>query len=172
MIETLAAADLKTISSWMDTNKLTINTSKTKYMVFGSMSDNKLKFDVHIRHLCSRLSSVSGLFRKISPYIPGPIKRTKFYSIFVSCANYAMLVWGSTYATKVAKVQTVQNRCIRNKYLRNRRVNTIDIHKQHNILPIIQQQKILQCLHMYSISSTIRHSNSQYIFLYTYRTTA
>ena len=82
--------EAKIIDEWLTLNKLTLNTSKTSFMLFspkkmsinkfslnirgerinrtyvakylGLLIDEKLKFDVHIKHVCKKLSQTCGIF--------------------------------------------------------------------------------------------------------------
>lgn len=102
-------SDLIKLNKWMETNKLTVNTDKTKYMVFNRTNDTKLNIfymgkplqqvnnfkylgvtlDKHlswesqIKKIVSGLSSICGLFRKISSYVPMSSK----LSISTLCFN-------------------------------------------------------------------------------------
>ena len=85
--------EIKKVDSWMPHNKLSLNYSKTVYMIFnldkkqssqfrvqignhlinrvnstkylGMHSDNKLNWDTHISKLESKLSCYSGIFYRI-----------------------------------------------------------------------------------------------------------
>ena len=92
-----ALNEAKIIDEWLTSNKLTLNTSKTSFMLFlpktmsidkfslnirgerinrthvakylGLLVDEKLKFDVHIKHVCKKLSQICGKFCYLRHYI-------------------------------------------------------------------------------------------------------
>lgn len=118
----------------MDVNKLTVNVNKTKYLVFsktninlnimykgielecveqfkylGVILEKSLSWEVHLNKLTSALSSICGLFRKISDFIPINVRCSLFHSFFQSKILYGLIIWGTTYKTKMRKIQTIQN---------------------------------------------------------------
>lgn len=171
----------------MDTNKLTVNINKTKYMVFNKTSDNKLNinymgnpleevnnfkylgvildknlsWDSHIKKLLSGLSAICGLFKKISSFVPISSKLSIFHSLFQSRLLYGILIWGPTYKSKLKKIQSIQNKAIKNLYKYKRSENRKFIHKQNQILPVLHLLNISQATHIHNIKNQFILSNTQ-----------
>ena len=85
-LNSTANNETKIIDKWLTSNKLALNTSKTTFMLFsikkmsadkfsltirgekinrtlvakylGLLIDEKLKFDVHVKHVCKKLSQI------------------------------------------------------------------------------------------------------------------
>ena len=67
-------------------------TPVAKYL--GLLIDEKLKFDVHVKHVCNKLSQICGIFCYLRHYIC----QKNFQMLYSSVANsnklYGILVWG------------------------------------------------------------------------------
>ena len=128
------------LSDWIESNKLTINTAKTVYMLLGSISnieipqiiinseninrvstskflgiiiDHKLKFNEHINSVIEKLSKFSGILYKIKRYVSRPLLLNLYYSFAWSYLNYGAVVWCNLNATNSARMQKVQDRIVR-----------------------------------------------------------
>lgn len=181
-------SDLDCLSNWMHLNKLTVNALKTKYMLIGSHPseicikygqtkiegvtvfkylgvhlDSNMKFDIHIKKLTSKLSSICGMFKRIKWYVPDNVKRSIFFALFGSHINYAILVYGATYKTKLAKLQVIQNKAIKSLFNYSYRSNNITMHNDLNILPVQYTAKLHQTTHIYNIKQSNIHSNTTLI---------
>lgn len=186
-IEQQINSDLTKLKKWTEKNKLTVNTNKTKFLVFnkkqtfdlninymeqpiervksfkylGVILDSQLSWDIHINKLISNLSSICGLFRKICAYVPESAKIGIFHSLFQSKILYGILIWGPAYKTKLKKIQSIQNKAIKNLFNYERKENRKFIHTEHNILPILYLLLINQATHIHNIKNQLSHSNTQ-----------
>ena len=116
--------EAKIIDKWLTSNKPVLNTSKTSFMLFspkkmsadkfsltirgerinrtpvakylGLLIDEKLKFDVHVKHVCKKLSQICGILCYLQHYICKKTFLMLRYSIVSSHILYGILVWGST----------------------------------------------------------------------------
>ena len=104
-------------------NKLSLNASKTKIVLFksrnkkitkqlnfqvsghkikqssqvqylGVILQNDLDWDAHLTNLDKKLSCSTGLLPKIRHYVPVHLLRTIYYLVFNSYLNYACEIWG------------------------------------------------------------------------------
>ena len=131
--------ELANINEWLTVNRLSLNLTKTKYMIFhpiqkdissqvptviingvqiekahnfnflGVCLDNNLKWDGHIKFLASKLGKYSGILNKLKRYIPIDILRTLYCSMVNSHLNYAILGWGFA----CSRLKKMQQRIIR-----------------------------------------------------------
>ena len=131
--------ELANIFEWLTVNRLSLNLTKTKYMIFhpiqkdisslvptviingiqiekvhnfnflGVCLDSNLKWDGYIKLLASKLGKYSGILNKLKRYIPIDILRILYCSVVNSHLNYAILGWG--YACSCLK--KMQKRIIR-----------------------------------------------------------
>lgn len=185
-LESLINRDLDNVSVWTNNNRLTVNTTKTKYMLFGTSEDfslniqycgniielvtefkylgviidRKMKFDNHITSLGKKLSKTAGIFRRISRYVPVQIKRSIYFSLFASHVQYGLITWGSTFKTKIKPLQRLQNKAIRNLFIEDPYSHAIDIHTKHNILSINLSTQLYQSIHIHAILADGIHSNT------------
>lgn len=117
--------DMELIKNWMINNRLTLHTDKTKYILFSNKSeklkvlynntlieqvkvvkylvlllDSNLKFDLHIDNIKSKLSSIAGMFYRISKFINFKIKRQLYLAFFHSVLSYGICCRGNAKNSK------------------------------------------------------------------------
>ena len=83
-----------------------------KYL--GVILDEKVTWSDQIEHLSKRLSSAAGIFSKLRYYINTKTMIEMYHSLFNSKLQYAILCWGSTTASRISKLQILQNKAIKN----------------------------------------------------------
>lgn len=185
-LQQLINQDLIALRRWMNQHKLTVNISKTKYMLFnvsetnnievhygdniiervqvfkylGVLLDEKLKWDEHIRKLCSKLTQVAGVFRRISDFVPLETKRNLYFTLFHSHLTYGILVWGTASTTALKSLQTVQNKAIKNLFGYHQRTSTVFIHSKHDILTVKKVYECAACTHIHRILHGGVHTNT------------
>ena len=126
--------DLKIISERLCCNKLSLNVSKTHYMVFsprnkfinnldvrinnttigrvydtkfvGVQIDAQLSWKKHIEYTCNKLSKSVGIILKARMKLHKTALVTLYYSFAYPYLIYCNLVWGSTYSTNPEKNQS------------------------------------------------------------------
>lgn len=122
-LQYLVNKELKNIECWMASNKLTINYSKTKFMIvrpnkqvnignfavnidgnsiervdcfkyLGIDIDDNLSWKTHIHSLESDLSRISGFMCKLRHYVSFDCLRSFYFAKVYSKIQYAILAWG------------------------------------------------------------------------------
>ena len=116
--------ELRKISEWMGANKLSLNISKTKYMVFhtsnrsviypflqidrrpiervaqfkflGLILLSNLTWSNPINHVSLKISKTIGIFYRLKAIYPSAILQTLYNTLILPFFNYCILVWGST----------------------------------------------------------------------------
>ena len=83
-----------------------------KYL--GVLLDEKVTWSQQIEYLSKRLSSAAGIFSKLRYYLDIRTMIEMYHALFNSKLQYAILCWGSTSSTSLSKLQTLQNKAIRN----------------------------------------------------------
>ena len=129
------------ILDWMNTNKLTLNYTKTKSMLFsrkrgnqttisitinsnliecvstfkylGVIIDQKLSWDAHVKYLNSKLSQANGAIFKLRKLVSRKTLVSIYNSLVGSHLNYGILIWGSAKNCVLKKLQTSQNNIVR-----------------------------------------------------------
>ena len=136
-----ANSEAKIIDKWLTSDKLALNTSKTGFMLFstekmsankfsltirgekinrtpvakylGLLIDEKLKFDVHVKHVCKKLSQICGIFCYLRHYICKKTLLMLYYSLVNSHILYGILVWDSTNHSILQQLQVLQSKIMR-----------------------------------------------------------
>ena len=134
--------ELENVSKWFILNKLTLNTKKTKYMIFGSVKkvqkigdigvsiggdslekvnvfkylgmwlDSTLSFRDHIDYICKKASSKIGVLGKIRKFVSQEIALMLYKALVLPHFDYADTVW-DTAGTIKGQLQILQNRALR-----------------------------------------------------------
>ena len=127
--------------NWCCTNRLSINISKTKIMLFsnilqpssidyvymngekielvtstrflGVIMDDGVKFDVHIDQITQKISKNCGILYKLRQYLH-PKTMVSVYRSLIECyLNYCVLVFGNAYPVHINRLEIAQRKCIR-----------------------------------------------------------
>ena len=137
-----ANEEIRSVSKWMNANKLTINITKSNILVIspklnkfcfynssnypttsipiintarylGIILDDKLSFQPHIKLLEGKLSRSLGILRKVKPFLSTSCMLQLYYSFFHSHLQYGIILWGSTSKTYLSKIKVLQNKAIK-----------------------------------------------------------
>ena len=129
------------ILDWMNANKLTLNYSKTKCMLFsrktrdmnsikividsnliecvttftylGVIIDEKLNWNAHVKYLISKLSQANGAIYKLRKRVSRKTLISIYNSLVGSHLNYGVLIWGSAKECILKKLQVSLNQIVR-----------------------------------------------------------
>lgn len=113
---------------WFNTNKLTLNETKTEQMIFslrdrseinnpqwvkflGVYIDPILKWNFHIDHVGEKLTKTVYLIRNLKPSVSLDMLTLVYYALFQSNFAYAITVWGHSCHTK--ELFKIQRKAIR-----------------------------------------------------------
>jgi hypothetical protein len=133
--------ELGKIADWMKSNKLSINISKTFYVLFrptkniipnialsidgneivkvssikflGITIDDKLSWKVHIKNLECKISALIGILSKIRYKINSDVSNLIYEAFIMSQLNYCNIIWSSGYKTNVRKLENLQARALK-----------------------------------------------------------
>ena len=116
-----ATTEFSKISDWLKANKLSLNTSKTKVIVFdnkinnpnislcldgviipssantrflGTIIDSKLNWKAHICDVSKKISKANGAINAVKPFLPKYALLTLYNAFVLPHLNYNLLVWG------------------------------------------------------------------------------
>ena len=134
-------SELEDISSWLKTNKLSLNVKKTHYMLFSSKRnrkdilpikidnneieevehtkflgvfiDNKLNWKKHISYISGKISRGLGVILKAKKILNASALKTLYFSFIYPYFTYCNQVWGSSCNTNLRPLIMLQKRCIR-----------------------------------------------------------
>ena len=82
-----------------------------------------------------------GIINKLRYYLNINMLKQLYYTLIYPYLSYGVMSWGNTYPTKLTKIQTKQNKCIRNIFFANSKEKAIPYFK---LLEIIQLYNIKQ----------------------------
>ena len=140
---TKAEGIIKKVNEWFTANKLTLNISKTSYVIFRSYQnknnhlpdtincgnveihresqvkylgltlDEHMNWDSHTNETCNKLKSFFSLFYNIRHYLDKEHVRAIYYTMIYSRLKYGSIVTGQTTITNINKIQTLQNKLLK-----------------------------------------------------------
>lgn len=139
-LQELFNSELQYITKWLSMNKLSINVSKTKFMVFtkkkcniddlsismcnsqiqqvsslrflGVIIDNKLNWASHINYVCNKVSRNIGIMYKLNS-MPRSVLKLIYNTIILPHLYYGITAWGNANATHIQRLIVLQKRAIR-----------------------------------------------------------
>ena len=156
----------KCLFKWCISNRLTINFSKTCFMLFttknkyvppnfnvikvddiiihrsdvtkylGLYIDEKLTWKFHVNELCKKLVQYFGIFKRVKDKVTQKLVRQLYFAFIYSRISYGIQVYGSCSNKLLNKVQTLQNGLL--KYFLNlkHRYHTNNLHIKLQILKV------------------------------------
>ena len=139
-IQNSIVRELKNIFKWLDVNKLCLNVTKSKFMIFqmpqkkvpqlsfdidglqidqvyefnflGLIIDANLNWKAHLNAIGTKVSRIIGLLPKLKYVFPNNILHSIYNSLIMPHLNYSLLAWG----TKSNKIELLQKKAIRVLY--------------------------------------------------------
>ena len=159
-----AAVIMKNIHNWFQSNKLTLNTSKTSFLIFrssrfsiqqlpdtinfgnssihrtsqikylGVILDEFMNWNAHIQDLCNNLKCLFPLFYNIRDYLNDDHVKIMYYTMVFSKIKYGSIVYGLTNTENLNKIQILQNRLLKVLLIKPHRYSTNKLHKDLSIL--------------------------------------
>jgi len=132
--------ELAKINDWFKVNKLSLNSSKTHYMLFGQRNinqniritlnnnhitkvtntkflgviiDDKLTWKDHIKYTSARVSRGIGILHKARKYLPTFILPSLYSTLVLPYIQYCNIIWAKNYHTRLSPLFLLQKRAIR-----------------------------------------------------------
>ena len=133
-LQTIVNSELVNISDWLISNKLTLNVSKSNFIIIhppqrkrnkqvtikingenleekshtkylGVLIDKNLNWKAHTHHINLKLAKGLGMIVKIRHFIPSSVLRNIYYAFIHAHINYAILNWGSATPTNLEPIK-------------------------------------------------------------------
>ena len=154
--------ELCNICNWLAVNKLSVNVTKTKFMVFhphqkdvkdqipnlkindseielvenfnflGIQLDKNLNWKTHTNLIANKLSKYSGILNRLKRYLPLFVLRMLYFCLVNSQISYGLLSWGF----QCKRLEKLQKRIIRIKTCSKYNAHTDPLFKRVNVLKI------------------------------------
>ena len=168
--------DLELIFEWLCSNRLSLNISKTEFIIFkppmkslqdritlklngttlyesnkiryiGIIMDDRLTWKHHITELSKKLSRSIGIIYKMKTLCPQHVLLSIYFSLVHSHLSYGACVWGTAKDMYLNKIRNLQKKVIRTISYAGYKDHSGPLFKQHNILKFDDIIKIqLACL--------------------------
>ena len=193
LLKSTVDRELKGIYKWLCANKLSLNVSKTQFLLFrtkskldkyrftltlnqtklyestfvkylGVLIDNKLSWKHHINELSKRLAFSNSLLCKIRHYVPQKILRSLYYSLFNSHILYGCLNWSNSSESSIERIRKLQKSAIRIISFKNRRESTMPLFHEFKILTIDDQIHLQQILFMHDFATNKLPTGLDWLF--------
>ena len=137
-----ANIELKKVSGWLSANRLTLNISKTKYMIIrrprtkidgnyslrfngkklekctsykylGVHLDENLIWTQHIKYLCRKLSKFAKMFAKLRHCCNIDLLKVIYHALFHSHLQYCNVIWGNASERTLRPLAQLQDKIIK-----------------------------------------------------------
>ena len=155
--------ELIKIYNWLTANKISINFSKTKYVLFsyrrtlqlpeikigtyvinqtrsikflGLFLDENLIFDTHIKYIAVKLSKSVGILNKLKFYLPSEVLKLIYFSFIQPYLLYAIEAWYGTYQNHTEKLFVLQKKACRAVYKLPYNSHTSPYFRRMNVLKL------------------------------------
>ena len=163
VLENEVNLELGKVYDWLKANKLTLNISKSKFMVFtnirkdfheisvkinktplekcakykylGIVIDEKLNWKDHIEYICKKVSKACGALAKMRHCASVELLRDIYYALFYSYVRYGITIWGNASEIVLSPLQTLLHRAAR--------IMTFAPFGRIDILPLLNYLEIL-----------------------------
>lgn len=150
--------ELDLVYEWVTCNRLVLNVSKTKGMVFGTRHglakdpqldlkvaqepvqqvtktkllgvtlDNSLSWTDHIDRIVTNMGRGTAVIRRCSYYLPSYVMNKVIQSLVLSHLDYCPVIWSSASKKDIVKLQFAQNRAARLALGCTKRTNVASMH--------------------------------------------
>jgi len=173
-------SDLTVLADWFKANKLMLNTTKTKYMIFthkgiqqistlnidgkvidkvlnikflGIYLDSYMKWEVHIKYVEKKIASGLYALNALKHMLPTRILTTLYYTMINPFLIYGCVLWGNTYKRYLHKIVILQKKAVR--IIKHAKYNTTSslLFKQCNILKFKDIYKVSSSQLMYKLNN-------------------
>jgi hypothetical protein len=169
--------EMVNIIDWLNTNKLSINVSKTQYIVFhsrgkeiadtnvkingsdidrvyktkflGVIIDSTLTWNNHIQYICSKLSKCAGILYKTRKYFHKSVLINLYYAFVHPYLIYCNHVWGNAYRVHLDRLVIIHKRIIRTITCSGFRSHTAQLFTENKLLTISQINTYILCDFVY-----------------------
>lgn len=179
-LQCLAQSQFEIICKWLKLNKLILNVSKTKVMLFGRkckmknakldlyydehklekvdtfkylgvVLDSRLDWSQHLSHITMKISRAIGCIRRIRMFLTHKNLINLYYAMILPHIDYCCTSWGIYSQTNRSKLQRLQNKYIRLIFRVNRHTSVSSYRSDLNVQSIEERIKFQCCVLVYKI---------------------
>ena len=162
----IANCELALMENWFTANKLSLNLSKTKFIIFCSSKkqcakkqvklklndveieqvcsvkflgvniDERLSWDKHIQQVASKLSKNIGILAKLKYTVPQKVLCMVYNSLVLPYLSYCNLVWACNSINKLNPIIVLQKRAVRIILKAELRAHSSSLFKKLDLLKV------------------------------------
>lgn len=166
-LEIILNRELANLDVWMKSNKLSVNISKTNYVIFrprqrklninlclqydnqtliqkqcikflGVYIDENLSWKIHINNICKKIAKSVGIIYRSRHLLSPTTKLCLYYTLIYPYLTYCNIVWSSTYVTNLNRIYLLQKRVVRALTNSDYRAHSSPLFYQLKILDIFK----------------------------------
>ena len=174
-------SELANVQDYFNANKLTLNVSKSMYILYhsqrnlpskftiklngvelprtncakllGVWMDDKLKWDTHVNKLTHKLKSGLGMMRRSKNLLAPKAKRLLYFGQIHSNLSYALCIWGTMLQRSlIKKLNRLQKEAIR---LIDAKIPETDLYRSHKIPSFVNMIELEQCKLRYKLCHSL-----------------
>jgi hypothetical protein len=136
-LEQIINEELIKLTDWLRANKLSLDISKSKYMLISSSNKLKVNLDIkignislkqsefvkylgiyidqnltwksHINYISKKISKSVGIISKLR-HVDLPTLKQVYYSLVYPYLQYGISVWGNTYKTRLSRLNKLNSK--------------------------------------------------------------
>ena len=179
--------ELEKLSEWFKINKLSLNVTKSNYMVFcnrksdlpavklndtelvqvtltkflGVQIDNKFTWVDQINAVKSKVSRAIGSMYRIRDKVDESTLLTVYNTLILPHLSYCCEIWGNTYNSRVKDLVLLQKRAVRIIDKTDYKEHTSPIFKKYSILKLADLIDFHSCILMFKASNNMLPANVQ-----------
>ena len=138
-LQNLVNTELEKVSDWLIANKLSLNISKSNYIIFGEnkasdfcvsvsgqclnqvyetkylgvIIDHKLNWKEHLKKLHTRIKQNTGILRKVGWFLPRENLISLYFSLNNSHLTYCISSWGSPNTSGLNVINDTVTKCVK-----------------------------------------------------------
>lgn len=124
-----------------------------EYKYLGIVLDPTLSWVNHIANIENKVSVLCGIIRKVKAFVSQAALLKYYYACIHSMMQYLNIVWGNACKSKLARLQVLQNRCLKHIFSLPRLYPTVRLYenRNHSILPIRGLCELQTCIFVHDI---------------------
>ena len=167
------------VVTWCEANKLTINVSKTNYMLFknrgrqvstsekleikgtvlnlvdtvsfiGLNIDEKLNWEKHINNVCN-VSKKAGILYRIRHFVSRKVLVMLYNAFILPHITYGLEVWGAANKTFLSRIVIIQKRIIRITSFKSLNHHSAPLFYELTILDVFKQYRLMIAIFMHDL---------------------
>ena len=180
---------LQVFTEWCYANRLSINVTKTNFMVFSNRNieipidiklgdspvcrkpnvtflgleiDDSLKFNMHISKISRKISQNSGILYKLRDVVDSKTLRCLYLSFIESYMNYCPIIFGNAFNCHLNQLEVAQKKCIRIISHSNYFAHTEPIFYNLKLLKFKDIYKLNLCTYLYKNMESFQFSSENH----------